>query len=479
MENSKLIKRLRILSEQEMKDFILFADSPYFNSNAALTRLLKYLQKYHPELEGTKLSKALVYKKVFPEKGIFKEKRLNDLMTQLFKLSEDFLAFDRFKKSEVARAKQEFLSYREKGMDKDFSKAAIKLKKAIEAEPENEEYHFELFLLNKELFIEQGEDKVKSLNAVFHHLDQYFIQEKLLFAAFAKNREKLLREEFNISLLDLITSEQLEKEGLSAFFSNLRQVLITENIEEIKCLIDEFKLQIEKLSKRLSYCILILILNILVIKHREIENRVTTIIFDLYKFAVAEKLIPFNNKISESTFINICILAAKMAEKEWLKNFMANCQDKIIPQKNRENTVNIATASVLFEWTRNSRNLKEIAEIVVEMNTLSFTDLRYSHMLKVKLAQLHFGELLIKKDYESFDYLINFCKNFETQLYRDKKTVKLKITAFLNFSKSIKKLAIYIFENNPEKIIELKSKITSDSLFAKKWLLQKAGEAIL
>ena len=479
MENSKLIKRLRILSEQEMKDFILFADSPYFNSNAALTRLLRYLQKYYPDLKGTKISKELVYKKVFPEKGVFKEKRLNDLMSHLFKLSEDFLAFDRFKQSPVSRTRQEFLSYREKGMNRDFSKTAIKLKKTIEAAPESEEYHFELFLLNKELFIEQGEDKVKSLNAVFHHLDQYFIQEKLLFAAFAKNRERALKEEYAIHFLDSIPEKELKEKELPILFSNLRRVLASENIDKIKSLIDEFKIQKEKLSQRLSYCILILILNILMRKHKEIEAEMTPLIFDLYKFAVAKQIIPFNNEINESTFINICTFSEKMKEKVWLGNFIISCQDKIIPKRNRRNTINIARASVLFEQTRNSSDLTEIAEVVIEMNTLFFTDLRYTYMVRVKLIQLHFSEFSIKKDYESFDYLVNLCKNFESQLYRDNKTSEPRIIALLNFSKLIKKLTTYIFDSKPEKIIELKSQIVADSLFAKHWLLQKAGEAII
>ncbi len=480
MEKSKLTNRLRIFSAQEMKDFILFADSPYFNSNAALTRLLKYLQKYHPDLKSKKLSKELVYKKIFPEKGVFKEKRLNDLMSHLFKLSEDFLAFNRFKKSPVARSKQEFLSYRERGMNKDFSKTAVKLKRAIEAAPANEEYHFELFLLNKELFIEQGEDKVQSLNAVFHHLDQYFIQEKLLFAAFAKNREKYMKEQYEVNYLDVFTDKQLITADLAIYFSNLRQVIATEDIETIKSLIGDFKRHKEKLSQRLSYCLLILILNILMRKLQEDENKVTSVIFNLYKFAVDENFILFNNKINDSTFANICIIAEKMEERVWQKDFILNYQDKVFPIENRQNTISFVRAFILFNQAKDSMSSKKIAEAIIEMNTLSFTDFRYTYTVRIQLIKLHFNDFLLEKNYESFDFLTNFCKNFENQLYRDYKISNPRVTMYLNFSKSVKKLATYIFDKKNEKIIELKEQIMSlDSLFARQWLNKKIGEAIV
>ena len=479
MENSKIITRLRILSKQEMKDFILFADSPYFNSNAALIRLLKYLQKYHPDLKGTKLAKELVYRKVFPEKAVFKEKRLNDLMSQLFKLSEDFLAFDHFKKSPVARAKQEFLSYREKGMNKDFSKAAIKFKRVIEATPASEEYHFNLFLVNKELFIEQAENKVESLNAVFHHLDQYFIQEKLLFAVFAKNRERLLKEQFDFIAWDKLTDDKLKLSDLATFFSNVQEIIANENIYEIKNLINAFKAQKKILSQRLAYCIFIIILNIMLRKFQEIEDEATPIIFDLYKFSVAENFLSFNDEIHSNTFYNACIFAGKMNESQWLEDFILNYQDKIYPKKDKENTINIVSASILFERTINSIDLKEIARVIVEMNTLSFTDLHYTYMVKVQLARLHYSEFIIADNYEYFEYLINFCKNFESQLYRDSKTNKSRVTMFLNFSKTVKKLATYKYEERMEKITDLKKEITSSKLlFAKQWLIKKIGEAI-
>lgn len=477
MEKSKILSRLRLFSKQQMNDFVLFAESPYFNKNTPLVRLLKYLSKYHPKLEGTKVSKPLVYKKIFPEKDTYKRKRLDDLMSHLFKLSEDFLAFDRFKQSPVARTKQELLSYREMGMNNDFSKVAIKLEEVIKTEPANENYHFELFLLNKELFIEQEKDKVKSLNAVFYHLDQYFIQEKLLFAAFAKNREKVYNEEYTINFLELLLSKQAEKEGLSLFFANIREVLLTEDIDDIKNLIGEFKQQQCQLGKRLSYCILIPIQNILMRKYQKIGNTVTPVIFDLYKLAVAKDFISFNGKINGSTFFNVCTFAEKMEARKWQEEFIANYKNEIFPLEDRDNIINLVHTSILFEQAKNSSDLKKIAETIVEMNTLFLTDLRYAYMVRVQLIKLHYSEFSIKKDYDALEYLKNSCQNFEIQLYRDYKTSNPKVELYLNFSKSVKKMATYIFEKNFEKVENLKRElISSDSLFAQQWLIQKVGE---
>lgn len=214
-------------------------------------------------------------------------------------------------------------------------------------------------------------------------------------------------------------------------------------------------------------------------KFQEIEDEATPIIFDLYKFSVAENFLSFNDEIHSNTFYNACIFAGKMNESQWLEDFILNYQDKIYPKKDKENTINIVSASILFERTINSIDLKEIARVIVEMNTLSFTDLHYTYMVKVQLARLHYSEFIIADNYEYFEYLINFCKNFESQLYRDSKTNKSRVTMFLNFSKTVKKLATYKYEERMEKITDLKKEITSSKLlFAKQWLIKKIGEAI-
>ena len=280
MENSKIIARLRILSEQEMKDFILFADSPYFNSNAALSRLLKYLQKYHPDLKGTKLAKELVYRKVFPEKAVFKEKRLNDLMTQLFKLSEDFFAFDRFKKSPLIRKRHELISYREHNMKNDFDKSTTStgVKKLLEKETQNEYCLVEKYLLEKEIVLFQSaqatKQKERQFEPVLNALDYFYFREKLIFATITKNREKTLTRSYNISLLkeiSNITVNAKSEKDFNHFLVRFIEVQDSEDKVELEKLIAIYKEISSSLSLRYAQMILYIFINIF---SRKFRNRI-------------------------------------------------------------------------------------------------------------------------------------------------------------------------------------------------------------
>ena len=389
MENSKIIARLRILSEQEMKDFILFADSPYFNSNAALTRLLKYLQKYHPDLKGTKLTKELVYKKVFPEKAVFKEKRLNDLMSQLFKLSEDFLAFDKFKKSPVSRVRHELLAYRDNKMDKSFQKTAMKAEKILEQERNEEHYYLEQYLLNKEIFHHSGTERhrvnMKSLEEMKKHLDKFLITEKNQLVIITKNREKVLNEKHEILLFDSLQEELkslVESNDVMHFSTRIAKVIETEEDNLLFELCEKYKIVQPSLSFRASQNYLFTLLNILARKLREGYEKINSLIFSLYAYAFENNLLLQNGRLTETTFINICMIAGKEGKREWQEKFFKEYQNYIFPEQSRNDSVVLARAFIIFESIQNVQDSSKIKEAILLINQLNLKSTPYIYRVK-------------------------------------------------------------------------------------------------
>lgn len=479
MEKSKLLTILRSFSKQEIEAFTLFVESPYFNKNAAAVRLLKYLSKYHPSLEGTKVRKELVFKKIYPKDPAFKEKRLNDLMTVLLKLCSDFLSFNHFKQDSIARAQHQFAAYNEKGLQKNQGKAADRLYEEICARPTKEEYHFHQFLLNKELFLSQEEKKQERMQNALHHLELYYQNEKIFLAALAKNREKYSSERYDINTSNSPVKDKPENFQQAELFLKCIEIQNSENENNLQNLISKFKTQKTFLSPRKAHCLLIIILNILLRKYRIEGERIVPLIFDLYRLAVEKNFLTINNRVYPTVFINVCTMAAIMREREWLDTFIREYQGKIYPPEAKENVLNISTATVLYEGVKNSRNLKKIGEVIRKMNYLEFTDFAYTYKVKSMLIRLSYLEFSILKDFVSFDLILSACKAFESQMYRDTRTRQKRLQAFLAFSRFTKLLSTYVYEKKREKLIKLKEKIKkSKTVFAKKWLIEKTEEAL-
>lgn len=438
MLKSKLLLHLRLLSSDEMNDFVLFAASPYFNTNAALVRLLKYLKDYHPELNSPRLSKSLVYKNIFSENYVYKEKRINDLMSNLYRLFQDFMAFNRFKHSPVPRVMQELSAYREHNMDKSFQKAVIKVKKLSETRIKDEVYHLEQYLLHKEIFKNSSTEKIKqalpSLKAFMNHLDNFFIQEKINIGIIVKNREKAFQESHVILLFNeikkacksiAITSEVL------VFSEKILSVVEKEELILAKSLCDDFKTIQSQLRHETAQMYLFILLNIFSRKFRAGHTDVLPYIFTLYKFAESKGILLREGKISLATFNNVCVIAVKQNEKEWQKMFFNKYSNFIYPIENRDDAVNLARASVLFEELVTDKESHNIKDVITVINELTFKDKNYVYKVKSQLLRLYFLEFTLTKTSEDLEFLLYFCRAFEKQLKHDTTWNTSRVAVFL------------------------------------------------
>jgi hypothetical protein len=96
MENSSLIKILKTFSKEEMKAFERFVNSSYFNTSEATALLYKEIKKYYPLFEDKGLGKESLFKKVYGKQK-YSEELIRKLVSNLIKLSEEFITQEKFK----------------------------------------------------------------------------------------------------------------------------------------------------------------------------------------------------------------------------------------------------------------------------------------------------------------------------------------------------------------------------------------------
>lgn len=103
MKNTKFIPLLQTFSPDELKRFDDYVKSPYFNKREAPIKLYAVLLTAYPNFENLKWEK--VFKKAFPDKPAYSETYLNNVLSDLYALAEEFLG------QEMTRLSPIFIGY--------------------------------------------------------------------------------------------------------------------------------------------------------------------------------------------------------------------------------------------------------------------------------------------------------------------------------------------------------------------------------
>ncbi len=89
MIKSKVIDSLKTLKKNELKDFSDFIKSPYFNKNRNVYSLFLELKNFYPDFEGSKMTKEIIFAKLFPGKE-YTDKTIRNLMSDLMAVIEKY-----------------------------------------------------------------------------------------------------------------------------------------------------------------------------------------------------------------------------------------------------------------------------------------------------------------------------------------------------------------------------------------------------
>lgn len=90
LSSNNLIRLLQTFSEDELKRFEKFLESPYYNTIANVKKLFRELRKYAPGFSGESFSRENIWRGLFPGRE-FNYGILKNLLHELTILSQEFL----------------------------------------------------------------------------------------------------------------------------------------------------------------------------------------------------------------------------------------------------------------------------------------------------------------------------------------------------------------------------------------------------
>jgi hypothetical protein len=471
MLKSKLIEILKTISFKDLNRLDAYLHLPIYNKNEKVLDLFNIIKQEYPSyINNSVLEKENIIKQLFPDQQK-QDAALRVVMSQLSKLVEDFFTIDCLQEDfEQYRSEIYLKSLVKKGLNGLFRK---ELDEAIKKSTEQKEQIIPNFLhqheLTKQSFnynvINNNRLQESGLQQVLDSLDVLYIASKLKYACAALNRQDVLGEKFNFTLIDEILLLLQQRPDLEnnfiTIYKNVLNLLKSGDetyYKKIKQLISKNSDILSDDDKRDIYAWLT---NYCTKKIKSGQDKYLHEIFDLYKVMLAEQMLLVDNFFMPNHYKNIVITALKLKECDWTQDFIYRYATKL-PLDIRETVFNYTLAALHFDR-------KEYDEALFCLMKINPIDPYYG---------LNYRALLCKTYYELSEFMaLNAnLESFRVFVLREKQLSEYNNLSYKNFINVLKRL-IRCKEKNKKTADNLLTEMSSmEPLVHQQWLLEKIQE---
>ena len=219
MTQIKLQNLLKLLSKEEFSRFGKFLRSPFFNNTKSFLLFYEVLKKQYPIFEEKRWNPQKIWSKVFPNKS-YADQKYWRLCSDLSLLLEKYLIQLELEHLEGATNRLLIQSYSRRNAYTFFEKENNKRINYLEALPYRDaEYFGELSKLNFDYYFhvqtQKHTLKDEKLENLMVEIDRHFVLSKLRLSSEFKNRERILKKQYDLHFL-----EEILKKGSEGFMAN-------------------------------------------------------------------------------------------------------------------------------------------------------------------------------------------------------------------------------------------------------------------
>ncbi len=439
--------------------------SPYFNEQKRINALFELIVQ-GPEV----LEKASVWAELYPNEA-YNDIVLRRLMSELLGLIVRFLSIEQGKKSPVLGQVALLQVLREKDAAKLYEFYFRKFSRQPSPELLHDGTYLDAYLLESEqnTWLERSANRsgVTNLDESIASLDKFYLFNKLKYACTRLNNRNVLGGDFQDILLEGLL-QQLDSSPYGAdpailIYLRIYQMLTrkdeTEHYHILRKMLSESALLFAVEEARHLYAFA---MNYCIGGINKGDGFFLREIFDLYKEALARKILLENGNLSPWDFKNIVVVGLRLSEFAWVEEFIFSYKDNIVLEK-RENAFTYNLAKLHFYK-------KQYSEVLQLLQKLEYEDVFYNLDAKVMLLKIYFES----RETEALDSLIDSFRSF---LRRNKLISDSHRTNYLNLLLFVKKLSRLRYGDKKRlKQIQMKFEETKQ-VADRDWLREKMAEA--
>ncbi len=481
IQKRKLIELLSLLSQDEMKAFDKYVQSPYFNNHKKVRDLVSYFRKYHPNYN---ITPQRVFKHIFGTKT-FSEQLLNDVFNKCKSLLENFLAQQWFEQHDFLPAFALLNRLSEKKADWFFNKNQQKIQNLKrQQERKDVNYYQEMQqLMELELSYQLRQKNRTVTSRLQQQIDQQitatFIANKLRYYCALQNRRRNMTDkDWEIALLPEILIYLQSHPSIDTpliIVWHLLALLLTHSTVEnhyfdLKNYLEKNHTKLPKGELRQIYTAVI---TYCTQQARAGKTEYWQELLSCYELMLQEEVLIVEGYLQPPVhFQNIVSVALMLKKYTWASQFIQQYQDLLAPAS-KTSIVSFSKAYLHFAQ-------QQYSDCITQLQAFALADdFNYiSHKI-----------LLVKAYYEAEEYhvLFNLLIAFNAFLQNHKTEIpKNLFLAHKNFIKMTRK----VLKFQEEKIIfskteqqSLQNKIvreieTANPVSQKAWLVEKGKELI-
>ena len=469
MLNSKLIEVLRQCSTKQLTRLEEFVRSPYFNKNTEVIDFLVQLKKFAPRFSSRQLDRKAVYAALYPDKK-YQEKKLGYLMSDLVKLTEQYLSYERFQQLPLKGYFELLRIYNDWGMEKYFSgtmRDAINLQ---EKQPYRDSDFFfskyRLEELNSQHFDTQRKRAFdQSLQNAIDNLDLHYLTVKLKYSCEIANRKNVIATDYQLRLLDeiLIYLKENPKDHVPAiaiYYRILMTLLDSDDethFDKLKELLNDHADKFTKPEARDMYAYA---LNYCVKKINTGHLQYFEEAFGLYKTLLNRRIASAGLYFSHWTYKNIVSTALRLREYAWAEDFIREYKDDLDPALS-ETVYSYNLALLYFHQ-------QKFGDALSLLQKVEYKDFYQSNVKSLMLK--------IYYELDETEALYSLLDAFKIFIKRNRKFSDYQKNIYHNLIRFAKKLT-KIMPGDKKKARELKQQIMDKKEIADiQWLLEKVDE---
>lgn len=486
MKNRKPIKSVAIelfisLEKKEIKEFSTWLSSPWCNSNKQLLPIFHFLRDHYHSTSVDELTKQQLFAAVYPNKS-YNDKVFRNLLGHFSVQLRQFLLVKRFIGNPRLFQQLLLVEYMQRGKSDWFIRESQKKLKEIEHSPvKTWEDMLDELLINEQLYfspytIFRQQKKAVPLQQAKLALDDFYFLGKFRFLNEEIERQKKFTQKIETDKVvqDLPWLGAEDRERIA------RNPLINIYYERILNQTLSFEEQFEKANETFRATA-----NLLPIKDQQIlflyllndATRLSQIgnieilpkTLDLYQFGISRTLIYHNEKITESTFLNIVSLAAGLKEFEFLDDFLSTHLSKL-PLSSKEEAALWATAKIFLE----NENHNKCIEL---LNQYVFKNFVFVYRARFLMLQAYFEKFLEDDSY--YPFFKSLCKREETNMRNEKRLSISRKQAVVKFIQYLRKIAKWKDNVNSsiKGLYQLEAKLAIETnIQGKHWLKAKINQ---
>ena len=462
MAKIKIIDLLKSLSFDEMKLLDKFVKSPIHNKHEHVTNMFSYLRKNIDKpvdhIYGEKLFRAL-----YPKDPIEMQK-LHHVSSYLFKVVEEFLSWQEWKKNKTNQDLELLKAYKRLKQPQFFYQTFEKSNSnLLSSKVKDDDYFEQLFKLEEIRFSQMRTDS-KNKDSLLQELsniqDESFIIKKLKTACLLLSIQAVTKKTYDLGVIPYIlklceNSDYLKNPTLSIYFHASKALIDFHDdnaFRELKSLLIKHW---ERFDTTKLYDIYIFAINYCINKLNKGEQNFLREVFDIYQSGLEAGVFLEEGILAPRTYSNIVMSGLRLGEFDAVEKFIFSYKEKL-PRKEREGFFNYNLAHLFYE----KKNYIEAMPLLLQIDT---KDTLHICTSKTLLAKMYY-------ELKEFDSLNSLLQSFRIFIKR-KQMFGYHKEGYLNFIKFISK--IINLKSNADKV-ELLNDITQTKILTEKvWLLEQ------